>query len=467
LLVASLALFQLGSTLAEDHPGGVPALDSRPGAAYTVYLNVAGFNYTGTWPDGATPLTPGFTPALNDVSDTGTFNAAEQEQIKAIWARMAQSYVGLDVNVTTVDPAVAAGQASSDAARQAFYDNTPNLMHTIIGSGLRDHDANPGTPDEPWVAGADGISGLNVVSGTATTNGGHTNFMLSENQAGPATGFVINGDYIGAISAHENGHAFGLYHQSDYTGNTLVNEYSLGDAAGGNGSYVAIMGQASDRQRVTWRVGDSDNQTPAHTENDIAVMLALNAGLTLVEDGIGHTRPTATPLPLAGSTVDFTSAHGVIVPSDMGNPTPAATTEDWFSFTLSGTSTISLTAHNSTQFLTPGEADGVGTLRSKLTIFDVDGIFLMDGAEAVDTLLTTYTGTLNAGTYYAQISALSPHDQDSPSFNDAQYYNMGAYFLTGDGFTQVPEPGAIVLFACGALMVCFRRSRSSNHTFTL
>jgi hypothetical protein len=207
--------------------------------------------------------------------------------------------------------------------------------------------------------------------------------------------------------------------------------------------------------------------TPEHTENDIAVMLALNAGLTLVEDGIGHTRPTATPLPLSGSAVDFTSAKGVIVPADMANATPANTTEDWFSFTLSSTSTISLTAHNSTDFLTPGVADGVGTLRSKLTIFDIDGIELMQGAEAVDTLLTTYSDTLNAGTYFAQISALPPHDQDSPMFNPAQYYNMGAYFLTGSGFTQVPEPGALILCVGGAAVLFFRRRRVGSGTLTL
>ncbi|HPZ84531.1 MAG TPA: hypothetical protein PL064_13915, partial [Thermogutta sp.] len=67
------------------------------------------------------------------------------------------------------------------------------------------------------------------ITGVAPSAGvyNHTNWMFSEDQT---PGGTINGDYIGAVVAHENGHAFGLYHQGDWTGGTNVNEYSNGDA---------------------------------------------------------------------------------------------------------------------------------------------------------------------------------------------------------------------------------------------
>ncbi len=307
LAAAALLLF-LTSLHAEDHTGGVPELSSNPGAPFTIYLNVAGFNFDGQW----NGQTPGFTPSLNDVASTGTFNATEQEQIKILWARMAQSYAPFNVNVTTIDPAVAAGMAGTDAMRQAYYDSQTNLMHTVIGSQVRDNGMG-GTVK--WYSNdADGVSGLGVNS-TTSSGGNHTNWMFTEAQAGAATGGIINGNYIGTIAAHENGHAYNLTHQSDYSMDTAVNEYSLGDNAAGNGSYVAIMGQADGRQRFTWRSGDSNNGQPGHQQNDVGRMLASNPGLVLVEDGIGHSILTATPLSItSGGSVDFNIATGVIVP---------------------------------------------------------------------------------------------------------------------------------------------------------
>ncbi len=468
LLFAGLSL-SLGTALwADQHTAGVPALNSRPGAAYTVYIDVAGFNYDGVWSAGELGL-PGATPAVGDVAANGTFNAAQVAEIKNIWSRMAQSYIGMNVNVTTVDPAVAAGQAATDAARQAFYDATPNLMHTIVGSQVRGGAyITPTNPAGKWFStGADGISGVGVIAGSGTYSGAHTNWMFTEDQQG--VGF-INGDYIGAISAHENGHAFSLSHQGDWTGNTKVNEYSNGDAAAGNGSYVPIVGNGDGRQRITWRVGDTSQDT--HTVvNDVQRMLAFNtaavgngaADLHLIDDGIGHTRLAATPLPVLGDLVNFSLATGVIVPKSEANPLAlgaANYTEDWFSFTLGSAANITLTANDGTEFLTAGVADGTGTLRSTLSLYDFAGFQIGSALEDASTLLETYSGLLAPGIYYAQVASFGGHAQISPAFNDAQYFDMGAYFLTGSGFTAVvPEPGTLMLLALGMGFVSVRRKR--------
>lgn len=470
-LAATLVIITAACALADQHTGGVPALDSRPGAPYTLYLNVNGFNYNGSW-SGAELGLPGSTPSVGDVPDNGTFDAAQVAEIKNIWSRMAQSYVGFNVNVTTVDPAIAAGQAATDAARQAYYDATPNTMHMVIGSQVRGGSYISGTnPLGKWYStGADGVSGLGVIAGVAANPGNHTNWMFTEDQQG--VGF-INGDYIGAIAAHENAHAMSLSHQGDWTGNTNVNEYTNGDEVGTTttpGTYVAIIGNASDRQRVAWRVGDTSQDTQT-VVNDVQRMLAQNtvanggpgaADLHLIDDGIGHTRPTATQLPLVGSVIDVASnlSKGVIVPVSEANPNPigaANYTQDWFSFFTNGGDAINLTVTNSTSFLTPGVADGVGTLRSTLSIYDSLGSLVSSGVEDASTLLVNYSSLLGAGTYYAQINSFGGHEQISPMFNAAQYYDMGAFFLTGSGFDTVPEPATFVLFALAIVSIHIQR----------
>ncbi len=91
-----ICLVSLGALTAH---AAAPALSSRPGAAYTVYLNYDGFSFTGQWGD--TGRSPGVTAAY-----TGS-----EAQLRETWARTAEKFVAFDVNVTTVDPAVAAGQA--------------------------------------------------------------------------------------------------------------------------------------------------------------------------------------------------------------------------------------------------------------------------------------------------------------------------------------------------------------------
>lgn len=459
---------------ADQHTTGVPALSSLPGAPYTLYLNVAGFNFDGSWSSGELGL-PGTTPSVGDVAANAVFDAAQVAEIKNIWSRMAQSFVGFNINVTTVDPAVAAGQAGTDLARQAFYDATPNMMHMVIGSQVRGGAyITVENPLGKWYStGADGVSGLNVIAGVASGAGGHTNWMFTEDQQGP--GF-INGDYIGAIAAHENAHALSLSHQGDWTGDTKVNTYSNGDAVGTTttpGTYVPIIGNASDRQRVAWRVGDT-TQDQHTVVNDVQRMLNQNTvangrpgavDLHLLDDGIGHTRFTATSLPLVGGVIDVmsSSSKGFIVPVSESNPEPmgaANYTQDWFSFFSDGVNPISLKVTDSTSYLTPGVADGVGTLRSTLSIYDAMGGLVGTGIEDASTLFVNFNSLLGAGAYYAQVNSYGGHQQIAPEFNPAQYFDMGAYFLTGSGFA-VPEPSTLVVLVGMVMMAALRRSRAA------
>ena len=427
---------------------GIPLLSTSPGAAYTIYLDFGGFNFTGTW--GSNSGTPGITPAYDTDGNGASFSAGEVNNMRSIWARIAQKFVGMNVNVTTVDPAVAAGQAGSDSSRQAYYDSTARMMHTVIGG------------NGAW-SGGGGVSFIGATKNSYTTagvNGGagpgfHTDFVfagLSPN----------NTRFIGEATAHENGHGFGLNHQSDYTGSSLVNEYSTNNDASGIGTYAPIMGASypisghtNNVQRGTWRSGNSHvNDIGPTAQNDVATIVG-NPGMGgYVDDAVGHNRITASPLPLAGGAIDPNLARGWINPVSLASPNPLGAgnyTTDFFSFQSDGINPISLTVTDGTEFLAVGSADPGTTLNSTLKILNGTGGVVGTAITAADTLSETFNSLLPAGTYYAQIQSNGGYT--STFDTSAQYYDMGAYFVTG----AVPEPTTMLTVISLAGLMLRRR----------
>jgi hypothetical protein len=451
-----------GALRAEAHTAGTPPLSSKPGAAYTIYLDFGGFNYTGGWAE----HTPGVCPPFDGADPNGTFSTEQIERIKTTWAITASFYSAFNINVTTVDPAPA---GLTDPQRQTFYLGVPNFMHTIL--------TLPG-----GMAGG-GASGLGTVVGTHNPanepDTQHTNFI------------VFNPDYnvvdVANATAHENGHALGLPHQSDFIGETSVNEYCLGDTTvdgpnTGIGSYTAVMGGQNGQQRKTFRAGSSNNYQPGNFSNDVKQMLssqsAANAAslgrtggvdLRLVDDGIGHTLAAATEMPLnPDGTVNFSLASGVIMPASESDPIPLGAgnyTKDFFKFTLTSPTLISLTANNGTQYLTLGVADPGITLRSVLKIYDAAGDLYATATEDASTLLATYSGLLAVGTYYASVESYGGHHQVSlqnPTFEPCDYYDMGGYFLTGTGFATDPGSTPYALWAASKGLTTGNNGFSDN-----
>ncbi len=439
--------------IADMHVSGVPQLTSRSNASYTLYLDFAGFNYTGTW----SSKTPGNTPALDNTANSGTFTVAQSDRIKEMWARTVQAYAPFNINVTTIDPAVAAGQSGTDFARQAYYETQARMMHTVI------------TTSYAWYGAAGGVSFVGTTKNAynpASFNGGagagnHTNWIFTDGTANKA-------NYTADATVHENGHGLSLLHQSDYSGSTNVNEYSKGDNNSANGTYSPIMGAGYYTQRTTWRKGDSPAGGALHTQNDVKTLLSNTGMGGFVEDGIGHTRQTATPLPLIGSTVDYSLAQGVIVPVSTNNPDPIGVdkyTRDWFSFLSNGTTAITLTANNGDDLITPGVAAPGATLRSTLKIYDSLGALVGTATEAASTMAETFAGLLPAGTYYAEVASYGGHTQTLPNpaggfFNTTYYYDMGSFFLTGSGFA-VPEPMTMLILSLGSLLMIRHRRRAA------
>lgn len=421
----------------------VPAYSSRPGAAYTVYLDFGGFSYAGTWNGKA----PGATPAYSVDSDASAFSATDLQNILTIWADAAEKYSALDVNVTTVDPAVAAGKAGSDAQRESYYDATARVVHTVVG----------GTG--AWYGNVGGVSNLNTIRNAyASPTGQHTNWVF----AGLAP---QNVRAIGEAAAHEVGHTFGLSHQSDYgtagtanaTGTTLISEYSTnGTAVGayaGDGTFAPVMGESYYTQRGLWRVGASKNgQSGRPVQNDYAVF-AANPGLSLADDGVGHAFATATALPLAGPAVLPAMARGILTPASLSSPNPIGAdsyTRDYFRFTSTG-GMASLTVWDGSEYGQAGVADTGASADAVLKIYDLGGTLLGTSTRAADTLSATVSAMLGAGSYYIEVSDVGGYTSTfDPS---AAYYTGGSYFLTG---TTVPEPDLCIL---GLPVIVLRRPR--------
>ncbi|HLO98392.1 MAG TPA: PEP-CTERM sorting domain-containing protein [Fimbriimonas sp.] len=424
LLATSLCALSLAFASAQ-HPVA-PSLSSNPGAQYTIFLNFSGFDYSGTWAGG----TPGNVPAYTQDGDATTFTTDEVNAIKETWARVSQAYIGFNINVTTVDPAPS---NLNDAQRKDYYDNTQYLTHTIIGGSYN------------WYGAAGGVSYVGVAQDPTTVNGMRTNWVF------PANGTGTTPKYMTAAIIHEDGHHLRLWHQSDENNG---GGYSSNNGAVGDGSYAPIMGVSYYSQRGTWRVGKA-----GVNDNDVAELQKNTNIGPLLDSGIGHSMATATALAIAtDGTVDSSLASGWIMPTAESGYSATSYTTDFFKFYSDG-GPLSLTAHDGTQFLQEGVADPGATMRSVLEILDINGTVVGTATEDASTLNHIWNGTLGTGEYYARVRSYGAYVSSYEP--DSQYFNMGAYFLSGSGFSAVPEPATMVALLGGVGLLLKRRRKSA------
>ena len=253
---------------APSYNSNIVSLQSYPGSQAVLLLNFFG-GYTPTW-GGIAYSRP-----------AGVNNST----IKDLWKRVAEDYMGFNINVTTDIKVYYAAPANS--RQQCCFTDTPVTAAGVayIGSW------NWGNDTPCWSVYTTGKNGAEV-------------------------------------GAHEPGHTLGLGHQGSGANGT-TNEYYSGQGSGATG-WAPIMGVGYYQPVSTWAKGEYLNAN--NTQDELNVITTSNNRVTYRPDDTGSTLSTSRYLEVYPDS--SAAAEGVIERTD---------DTDAFQFTTSG-GQVSLTA---------------------------------------------------------------------------------------------------------------------------
>ncbi len=343
----------------------IPVLNSFPGAKATIYLDFDG-DYESSWGSYSQIATP----AYDTDGDPTTFSAAELTAIRNIWSYVAEDYSPFNVNVTTVSP--------------SSLENGVALKVVIGGTG----------------------SWLGQVYGGISYVGSFSNAMPNISYVFPKNLANGNSRYTADAVSHEAGHAFGLSHQSRYSGATLTQEYSTVNVNGA----TPLMGSSYSAARGTWWFGTSGDGATIY-QDDMAVIASATNGFGYRAESAGTTAATATFLYNASNQI---SASGVIVTGSDVN---------YYAF---------LASAGPATFTVQAAAAGFNNLVPTIQLYDSTGTIMLASASASQNGSTATIATTlpDSGSYRLVIRG------------DGSYGNAGQY--TVNGSIAVPSSSLFV-----------------------
>ncbi|MHC4993176.1 MAG: PKD domain-containing protein, partial [Planctomycetota bacterium] len=202
-------------------------LQTDPGADLTIYLDFDGHHsVNNSWGHDIV------FPPYNVDGSSNTFTDAELAEIIAIWRHVAEDFSPFNVNVTTMDPGVAALTRSGGS--DPTYGSRCIMTQPTSGFG-------------------------NGIGGVAQLH------SFDDSLDNPV--FVFNkGENPGGMSAsHEVGHALGLSHDG-----LFGQQYHPGSGSGSTG-WGPIMGAPFGQNLVQWSKGEYSGAT--NTQDDVALIL--------------------------------------------------------------------------------------------------------------------------------------------------------------------------------------------------
>lgn len=362
--VAATALQPLANTF---------TLNSRPGAARTIYLDFRGGSVASTaWNASYTGGAPIAVAPYSVDADTTTFSTVDLTEIQRVWQIVSEDYAPFDVNVTTADPGAAALQRSS-------------ASDTVYGARVV---IAPGNNPIYTSCGCGGIAYVGVFNLSGTD---HDYYQPAWVFTG---GVGTSGKNIAEAASHEAGHLFGLYHDG-----TATSGYYSGATP-----WAPIMGAGYYQPITQWSKGEYPGAN--QTQDDLAV---IATGAPLRTDDVGDTAATA----------------GMLWPQDASNGVISTRTDvDAWRFTAAGTTTVTVTpADYANLDASLRITDAAGT-----TLATVNPTAAASSPSVATGLGATYTFTApSAGaTYLAYVDGVG---QGSPSSagSYSDYSSLGNY----------------------------------------
>lgn len=354
-----------------------PVYHSRPGSTNKVFLDFNGGAVSDTaWNDDAdAPATWQAKPYSTD-GDEAFFSDAELEDIRIVWARVAEDFAPFNIDVTT--EAIGLGPADDRHGHVLITETT---------------DANGVAMPH---AGAAGIAYLSVFGQSY-----YEDYRPAFMNEGSTLQFLALG------IAHEFGHNLGLSHDATVGSST---GYYAGHGTGET-SWAPIMGSSSSRFMDTWSKGEYFNAS--NTQDDLAIIAAL---LGYRSSDHGDTTGTASVLTLVGTTV--------------GDGGRIERTEDRDAFTFScGAGAVSLTCQ---PLDIPGHSRNGGNLDVRLEVRSSAGA-LVASADPAATVAATLVGTLPASDTYTLLVIPTGVGAplSSPPSGYTVYGSLGVYELSG------------------------------------
>ena len=355
--------------------GGVPGLSSKPGADQTIFLDFDGHIVENTYWNSRNGGAAIHAQPYSTDADPFTFTTSELDRIEEIFRRVAEDFAPFDVNVTTVDPGVAAFTQGGTAIRTIISTDTDSAA--MGGTGNR------------WYENAGGVAYLNSFGWSSDTP-----VWVFENALGNG-----NEKLIAEAASHEVGHAFGLRHDG-----TSSTGYYRGHGDGETG-WASIMGVGYYESLSQWNDGSYADANNA--QDDLAIIASW---VGYESDLAGDTIDAAAEL-LADATGSF----------DVGGLIERTDDVDMYTFTTGG-GEFGITA-------SPFDLDdGKANLDILLTLADATGSIIAS-ANPVAGLAASIELALDAGQYFVSVDGVGAGDPMGTGYTD--YGSLGWFSLVG------------------------------------
>jgi hypothetical protein len=237
-----------GGEKPQSMDGGVPKLESKPGATKHLFLD-----FDGGWSSGI------YTTYFK-LDDQNTANWTERSMIEDIWAAVAEDFAPFNINVTT------------------FLPSAGEVFRVLIGGdgSERQDDPTSGWGPGDYTDASDDNNDVYVYSARIESW-----YNVGDNLA----------QRVATTASHEAGHGFGLGHKSTYHAfGALLDEYS-----DGAGDWTPIMGGNLATDRTIWMEPWVALTVDTHAEgsDDFAV---LQSELGLRSDDHASSTGSATNL---------------------------------------------------------------------------------------------------------------------------------------------------------------------------